>query len=340
MPRAPRRHRYAGTPTARDAPRYPGAMPARKKRPTAGRPFTVEMPRAARGRAAQGDAWWTDAEGHELRLSNLDKLYWHEEGYTKGDLLNYYFNVSELMLPYLRDRPLTMKRMPDGADGPFFYEKTAPVAHARVDRALQRRERRRQDRGDRVPDGERPRDAAVRREPRLHRDAPAPLALLLGRQPRLPVLRPRPDGGARSRTSWPSRCTARRRSTRSGSRATRRRAARPASRSTSRSSPGTRTTRSRDFVGGVGRMIGRADPEHVTMAWRIADRTGQGLHRPQHEPRGREHLGRLLAPAGAARDASRRRSPGTSSRRASRRRTSGSTTCSSGSTTSATCSCR
>jgi bifunctional non-homologous end joining protein LigD len=67
-----------------------------------------------------------EADGRELRLSNLDKVFWPDEGYTKGDLVAYYFNVAELILPYLRERPLTMKRMPDGVAGPFFYEKTAP----------------------------------------------------------------------------------------------------------------------------------------------------------------------------------------------------------------------
>jgi bifunctional non-homologous end joining protein LigD len=65
-------------------------------------------------------------DGRELRLSNLDKVFWPEEGYTKGDLVAYYFNVAPRMLPYLAGRPLTMKRMPDGIDGPFFYEKDAP----------------------------------------------------------------------------------------------------------------------------------------------------------------------------------------------------------------------
>jgi bifunctional non-homologous end joining protein LigD len=66
------------------------------------------------------------AGGRELRLSNLDKVFWPEEGYTKGDVIAYYFNVSDLILPHLLERPLTMKRMPDGIAGPFFYEKSAP----------------------------------------------------------------------------------------------------------------------------------------------------------------------------------------------------------------------
>ncbi|HWO70441.1 MAG TPA: non-homologous end-joining DNA ligase [Actinomycetota bacterium] len=96
-----------------------------RKRPRAGDPFTVALPRALPAER-RGDAWWVEAAGRELRLSNLDKVFWPEEGYTKGDLLAYYYNVADLLLPYLRERPLTMKRMPDGIAGPFFYEKSAP----------------------------------------------------------------------------------------------------------------------------------------------------------------------------------------------------------------------
>src|SRR5919198_3384690 len=76
-----------------------------------------------------GDAWRMDAGGRELRLSNLDKLYWPDDGFTKGDLLAYYYNAAPLLLPHLRDRPLTMLRMPDGIAGESFYEKRVP-SHA------------------------------------------------------------------------------------------------------------------------------------------------------------------------------------------------------------------
>ena len=99
-------------------------MPARKGR-RRGEAFTVELPRALEARR-DGDTWWVDVDGRELRLSNLDKPYWPDEGYTKGDLVAYYFNVAPLILPHLQGRPLTMKRMPDGLAGGFFYEKTAP----------------------------------------------------------------------------------------------------------------------------------------------------------------------------------------------------------------------
>jgi bifunctional non-homologous end joining protein LigD len=61
-----------------------------------------------------------------LRLSNLDKVFWPEEGLTKGDLLDYYRRVSPLLVPHLRDRPFTMKRFPDGIEGKHFFQKDAP----------------------------------------------------------------------------------------------------------------------------------------------------------------------------------------------------------------------
>ena len=61
-----------------------------------------------------------------LKLSNLDKQFWPDEGITKGDLLSYYRDVAPVVVPHLRDRPFTMKRYPDGAFGKFFFQKDAP----------------------------------------------------------------------------------------------------------------------------------------------------------------------------------------------------------------------
>ena len=61
-----------------------------------------------------------------LKLSNLDKPFWPEEGITKGDLLSYYRRVAPVVLPHLKDRPFTMKRYPDGWQGKFFFQKDAP----------------------------------------------------------------------------------------------------------------------------------------------------------------------------------------------------------------------
>jgi bifunctional non-homologous end joining protein LigD len=61
-----------------------------------------------------------------LKLSNLDKPFWPDEGITKGDLLAYYRDVADAVVPHLKDRPFTMKRYPDGAFGKFFFQKDAP----------------------------------------------------------------------------------------------------------------------------------------------------------------------------------------------------------------------
>ncbi|MCA1727822.1 MAG: DNA ligase, partial [Actinobacteria bacterium] len=87
--------------------------------------FTVDMPKPLPA-AFDGEHWWADTGEREVRLSNLEKVFWPAEAYTKGDLVNYYWNVADLILPYLYGRPLTMKRMPNGIDGSYFYEKSAP----------------------------------------------------------------------------------------------------------------------------------------------------------------------------------------------------------------------
>jgi bifunctional non-homologous end joining protein LigD len=65
--------------------------------------------------------------GRELTMSNLEKVLYPATGFTKGQMIDYYTKVSRVMLPHLRDRPLTMKRCPDGVDQPSFFEKHAPV---------------------------------------------------------------------------------------------------------------------------------------------------------------------------------------------------------------------
>jgi len=67
-----------------------------------------------------------DVEGHELSLSNLDKLMYPATGFTKGHVIDYYTRVAPALLPHLRDRPLTLKRYPNGVDGGHFYEKQCP----------------------------------------------------------------------------------------------------------------------------------------------------------------------------------------------------------------------
>ncbi|MFN2527747.1 MAG: non-homologous end-joining DNA ligase [Candidatus Baltobacteraceae bacterium] len=64
--------------------------------------------------------------GRVLTVSNQDKVLFPKDGYTKGDLLNYYRTVSPWVLPHLEDRPLTLQRYPNGIEGPSFFEKQAP----------------------------------------------------------------------------------------------------------------------------------------------------------------------------------------------------------------------
>jgi len=61
-------------------------------------------------------------EGVTLTFTNLHKVYWPDEGYTKGDLLKYYYSVKDLIIPYLKDRPLILKRYPNGITKPPFYQ--------------------------------------------------------------------------------------------------------------------------------------------------------------------------------------------------------------------------
>jgi bifunctional non-homologous end joining protein LigD len=62
----------------------------------------------------------------QLEVSNLDKVFYPETGFTKGDLIAYYRAIAPVVLPYLKRRPVTLKRYPDGVTGGFFYEKRCP----------------------------------------------------------------------------------------------------------------------------------------------------------------------------------------------------------------------
>ena len=66
-------------------------------------------------------------EGRKLAVSNLSKVLYPKTGFTKGALIDYYIRIAPVLLPHLRDRPLTMKRYPNGVDQPYFYEKNCPA---------------------------------------------------------------------------------------------------------------------------------------------------------------------------------------------------------------------
>jgi bifunctional non-homologous end joining protein LigD len=67
--------------------------------------------------------------GREISISNLDKVFYPQNGFTKGQLIDYYVRIAEVMLPHVRERPLTMRRFPNGVEGKSFFEKRIP-SHA------------------------------------------------------------------------------------------------------------------------------------------------------------------------------------------------------------------
>lgn len=67
-----------------------------------------------------------EVDRREVKLTNLDKVFWPEDGITKADLLQYYADVAPFLLPHLHDRAMVMKRYPHGAFGEFFFMKRAP----------------------------------------------------------------------------------------------------------------------------------------------------------------------------------------------------------------------
>lgn len=62
-------------------------------------------------------------KGHSLTFSHLSKIYWPEDGFTKRDMFNYYYQAAEFILPYIKDRPLSLNRFPGGIHGKSFYQK-------------------------------------------------------------------------------------------------------------------------------------------------------------------------------------------------------------------------
>lgn len=67
-----------------------------------------------------------DVAGRKLTVSNLEKVLYPEVGFTKGQVIDYYIRIAPVLLPHLKNRPITLKRYPEGVDGFFFYEKQCP----------------------------------------------------------------------------------------------------------------------------------------------------------------------------------------------------------------------
>jgi bifunctional non-homologous end joining protein LigD len=76
--------------------------------------------------AKQSEKVAVEVEGRQLTLSNLSKVLYPEAGFAKGEIIDYYSRIAPILLPHLADRPLTVKRYPNGVESNFFFEKNAP----------------------------------------------------------------------------------------------------------------------------------------------------------------------------------------------------------------------
>jgi bifunctional non-homologous end joining protein LigD len=127
----------ARTPRDRQAAKRPAAPTRGMKRTRAPRDEAAVLAPGDRQRLldaldalehARRDGDLTLPNGDTLRVTNLAKPYWPALGLTKGDLLRYYVHVAPLILPAVEDRPLVMRRFPNGVDGPAFYQQRHPEA--------------------------------------------------------------------------------------------------------------------------------------------------------------------------------------------------------------------
>jgi len=80
----------------------------------------------SKGTGRLGTETLVQVDGRRLRLTNLDKVLYPANGFTKGQVVDYYTRVAPAMLPHLADRPVTMVRLPDGVEGERFFEKRCP----------------------------------------------------------------------------------------------------------------------------------------------------------------------------------------------------------------------
>src|SRR5689334_2107923 len=81
---------------------------------------------AARAKSSASKSSILKVQGRDIEVSNLDKLMYPSAGFTKAQVIDYYIRVAGYLLPHLKNRPVTLKRYPDGVTGEHFYEKDAP----------------------------------------------------------------------------------------------------------------------------------------------------------------------------------------------------------------------
>jgi bifunctional non-homologous end joining protein LigD len=99
----------------------PGEVELERATDPQGESLTSRAVRRPRSKAA------VTVEDREIELSNLDRVLYPQTGFTKGELIDWYARIAEVLLPHLRGRPLTLKRYPEGVEGKHFYEKRCPA---------------------------------------------------------------------------------------------------------------------------------------------------------------------------------------------------------------------
>jgi len=111
-------------------PVYESILADRNPRLVTRRERVVEVPPAAPRRFGRSEDAGTAMEvgGHKVMVTHLDKVYWPKDGYTKGEMIAYYRDVAAVMLPYLKDRPLSLNRFPGGIAEKNFYQKDVEQA--------------------------------------------------------------------------------------------------------------------------------------------------------------------------------------------------------------------
>ncbi|MBC8094739.1 MAG: ATP-dependent DNA ligase [Akkermansiaceae bacterium] len=87
---------------------------------------SVKAPRAASSTSSSSAKTILQVNGRDVPVSRLEKVFYPQTGFTKAQIIDYYIRISPVLLPHLKDRPLTLKRYPDGVEGGFFYEKRCP----------------------------------------------------------------------------------------------------------------------------------------------------------------------------------------------------------------------
>jgi bifunctional non-homologous end joining protein LigD len=113
-------------------PVYQAILTDRNARLVARRERVIEVPAPARRRFRPSEDAGTALEvgGHTVTVTHLDKVYWPKDSYTKGEMIAYYRDVAPLILPYLKDRPLSLHRFPGGIAESSFYQKDVEQAPA------------------------------------------------------------------------------------------------------------------------------------------------------------------------------------------------------------------